>query len=333
MSDNGYFNLDKVTNFKDLVELKAKGEKVTLPESDLCFQNEDYILQFKYEEPDDDRKLNVEPGIYDLVKTQAGVKNVTTEFREQNLLESVNNTSKIIEEANNFFSKLNVYEELGLPKKRGVLLASEPGMGKTSAISKVCRELHSNDEGTVVFNWPTSQIDADDVTIFLTKISQFTDKCTKLVLIMEDIGGGESDGYSSRRGVDSALLNLLDGVGVTFKLPTFIVATTNHPQNLVGALANRPGRFDLMMKLKAPTHDEKIALFEFISKRTANDEEKKALGKKGTESFSIAHIEELIVRSLIHDKTINKVVDELVAHCREFENGFEEKGKGVGLMS
>ena len=331
MSDKGYFKLYKVTNFNEIIDQFEKGEDITLPESDLCFQNENHILQFEFEEPEDDTKLDIKPGIYDLIKTNAGVRSVKTDFRDYNLLDTIDNTSKIIGQAELFFRKLHVYDDLKLPKKRGVLLASDPGMGKTSAIGKVSKELVGKDSGTVIFNWPTSQIDAGDMTIFLTKISQFTSECTRLVLIMEDIGGGEADGYSSRRDVDSDMLNLLDGVGVTFKLPTFIIATTNHPQNLVEALANRPGRFDLVVELKPPSHDERISLFEFISKRSTTDEEKKALGKKGTEKFSIAHIEETVIRSLLNDISVGQAVDELVKHFEKFENSFIETGRGVGL--
>lgn len=125
-------------------------------------------------------------------------------------------------------------------------------------------------------------------------------------------------------------MNLLDGIGLTLKLPTFIVATTNHPESLLQSLADRPGRFDRLLELKPPTHDEKIRLLTFISKRELTDEEKYCIGRKGTEDFSVAHLEEIAVRSLLHDKTYMEVVQEMIDHTKLFKKNFEERG-GVGF--
>jgi ATP-dependent 26S proteasome regulatory subunit len=323
----GRFKIKKITKFKDLTE----GQVVELPESDLCFQNEEQIIQMKYERAEEDRKYEIKPGIYTLIETAIGLATSKVELKKRGLLESIDNTKQILREARIFFSKLHVYEQLGRPKKRGVLLYSRPGMGKTSAIEKFCADAVAEDAGTVVVVWPTSDIEADLVARFLSTRSEYVKECTRLILIIEDIGGGERDSEHGRASVDSGLLNLLDGVGVTFRLPTFIVATTNHPENLLESLADRPGRFDLMLMLKPPTHEEKKALLAFISKRELNDEEKESIGTKGTEDFSIAHLEEVAVRSLLHDKSYKQVVEELVEHSRKYKKNFEDKKNKFGI--
>jgi hypothetical protein len=324
----GKFEVKKITKFVDLVE----GTVVDICESDLCFQNEDVIIQMKYKRPDEEKKYEIKPGIYTLVDTPTGVQTSKMELKKRCLLESVDNTQQILKEAKTFFSRLDVYEKLNRPKKRGVLLYSKPGMGKTSAIEKFCADAMAEDAGTVVLVWPTSEIEADSVCRFLTNRSEYTTECTRLVLIIEDIGGGERDGDHGRSAVDSGLLNLLDGVGVTFKLPTFIVATTNHPENLLESLADRPGRFDLMLQLNPPTAAERQALLGFISKRDLTDDEKECIIMKGTEDFSIAHLEEIAVRSLLHDKSYKAVVVELIEHSKRFKKNFEErKSTGFGL--
>lgn len=323
----GHFNVKKVTRFSELKE----GEEFTLPESDLCFQNGDAVFQFDYVEPKEERKFEIKPGIYSLVETAAGVTVSKTELRSRQLLEQVTNTSAILKEARTFFSRLHVYERLGRIKKRGVLLYSAPGMGKTSAIEKFCHESLEEDKGTVIMIWPTSQIEADSVGNFLSRQSEFTKDCTRLVLIIEDIGGGERHGEGGRYAVTSGLLNLLDGVGVTFKLPTFIVATTNHPENLLSSLADRPGRFDLMLKLNPPSDKERIALLEFVAKRPISEEERAAITMKGTEKFSIAHLEEVVVRAELHDKTYAEVVKELIEHAERFNKNFNDDKGRVGF--
>jgi hypothetical protein len=52
---------------------------------------------------------------------------------------------------------------------------------------------------------------------------------------------------------------------------------------------------------------------------------------KGTELFSIAHIEEIVVRSLLHDKSIPQVIKELVDHSARYKRGFEKKKGSMGM--
>lgn len=322
MSDEGKFILKQKTSFKDMAE---KGDSLTLPESDLCFQDGEHVYQYKFERAEEEKTYEIKPGTFVLEETMQGLQLKKMEFKKRALLGSATNTSRIFAEAKKFFGRLHVYKKLGRPEKRGVLLYSSPGMGKTSAIESVCLELIAEDPGTVVMVWPTSEIPADKIVKMLTTNSKYAEGVTRMVLIIEDIGGGERESHHSNTAVDSGLLNLLDGVGVTFRLPTFIIATTNHPENLLASLADRPGRFDLMLKLQPPNHDEKIALMEFISKRPLTDEEKACLGIKGTEEFSVAHLEEIAVRAELDDKSHADVVTELISHKELFKRDFEDK--------
>lgn len=329
MSTSGKFELKQVTPFKDIIA----GRVTELAESDLCFQNATDIIQFTYKEEEDEKKFEIKPGFHTLVQDSTGLKTSKIEFRKRDLLEDVTSTKSIIGEAKLFFGKLDVYERLNRPKKRGVLLYSAPGFGKSSSIEKFCTDFAAEDLGTVVIVWPTSEIEADSIVHFFSHKADYTKECTRVILIIEDIGGREPGDNRSSQGVNSGLLNLLDGIGVTFKLPTFIVATTNHPESLLQALADRPGRFDRLIKLDPPTHEEKIRLLTFISKRDLTDEEKNCIGRKGTEEFSVAHLEEIAVRSLLHDKTYMEVVQEMIDHSKLFKKNFEEKedvGFGFG---
>lgn len=323
----GHFNVKKITKFDDLKE----GDEIILPESDLAFQDGNKIYQFSYVEPDDKRSFIIKPGTYQFAATPAGINLNPIEFKPRALLETASSTSKIIHEAKTFFSRLSVYERLNRLKKRGILLYSAPGMGKTSSIEKVCQDFLNEDSGTVVLVWPTSEVEAEAVSKFLIQQSSYDETCTRMILIIEDIGGGDRPSEHGRYAITAGLLNLLDGVGVPFKLPTFIVATTNHPENLLSSLANRPGRFDMMMKLDPPSNEEKIKLLGFVAKRALTPDEEVAITCKGTENFSIAHIEEVVVRSELHDKTFQQVVNELIEHNKMFNSGFEGKKQSLGF--
>jgi SpoVK/Ycf46/Vps4 family AAA+-type ATPase len=323
MSDNteGKFVLKKMTPFKDV----AEGKTTELSESDLCFQDELNIYQFKFEKPEKEYKEMIKPGIYVLEEVMSQIRTKESELRTRTLLTSVVNTQAIINEAEVFFKNLDVYEELGEQKARKILLYSDPGMGKSATISMYCQHAIKEDPGTVVLIWPTSQIESSDILNFLSKNSEYTAECTRMILLIEDIGGGEREGSGNARAVDNAMLDLLDGLQITFKLPTLIIATTNYPQNLLSALADRPGRFDLLLKLNPPSFEERVMLVEFIAKRKLTDSEVDALNISGSEKFSVAHLKEVVIRSRLHKRSMREVVNELIKHRKRFDKAFEDK--------
>ena len=327
----GKFIVKHRTLLKDIFDGKVE----TLPESDLSLQDNGMILQFDYEQDEEEQKqVVIKPGSFNLVKTMQGIQLSPMEFVSRDILTSVTNTSMILGEAEKFFSNLSIYDELNQPKKRGILLYGSPGQGKTVSIMQAAKDLKTKDSGTVVINWPTSEIEASGVFKFFTSYSEYTKDCTKLVLIIEDIGGSSHEGYSRRDEVSSSLLNLLDGINNVFTLPTLIISTTNHPENLMRSLANRPGRFDMLLEVESPNFEERVKLIEFISKKQLTEEEKEALNEKnnrGVEQFSVAHLQEIVVRSRLHQKPISDIVKELLHHSKLFNLDFAKPKRGMGF--
>lgn len=328
--DKRFFKIKKITNIKDLEERV----EFSLPESDLTIQTKDKLIQFEYVTPESEDlpKFVIKPGCFSMVKTQRGLALQKFELKKYDLLESVDNTSVILNESTKFFSKLNVYKDLGRIPKRAVLLASPPGVGKTSAINKICETLLA-EEGTSVIVWDTSAIDSRDTNTFFLQGSEYDSKVKKVILVMEDIGGATIESYGGARAADSSLLNLLDGVGNPFQnIPTFIIATTNNPEQSVAALIDRPGRFDKVIKMKTPNEVESIALLTFIAKRELTLEEQEAAKIASKNQFSIAHLQEVVVRSLLDDISMLEVVNQLVAHKKHHAKGFSDtQSIGIGI--
>lgn len=324
------FHIKKITNLKEV----ALGSKSFIPESDLSIQVDEYLLQYEYKRNVTQKSIVVKPGSYNLTKTPMGIDLAPMEFVEKDLLTSITNTSRILNEANLFFNNLNIYDELKQPKKRGILLYGSPGQGKSVSIIQAAKDLKLNDPNCVVINWPTSELEASAIFKFFTSYSEYSPECSKLILVIEDIGGGSHEGYARRDEVSSSLLNLLDGINSVFKIPTLILSTTNHPENLMASLADRPGRFDMLLEIVSPPYEERISLVEFLIKRPITDEEKEAFnGKvnKGAENFSIAHLQEIVIRSRLHSKPINTVVKELIEHSKKFKTDFTKvKKTGFG---
>jgi len=330
MSDTGKFTVKKVTKLADLVS----GKETEIPESDVTIQNNEAIVQFSYEEAEKEEGLFlIKPGSFLIEDGNFGTSLKKFKLREYELLEEVDNTSIILNEGNKFFSKLEVYKKIQREPKRAVLLCSPPGVGKTAAINEVCNKYLKEDKGTCVVVWDTSDVASSAVNKFFLRKSTFSKGVTRLILIMEDIGGGSVEEYYGTRGADSSLLNLLDGVGNPFKkIPTFIVATTNNPETSVGALIDRPGRFDKVIELSTPNEKESIALLKFIARRTLTKDEEEAARLASEKGFSIAHLQEIVVRSMLDDSSFLEVVQELSKHKERFKESFQETKKmGLGI--
>lgn len=325
----GRFNIIARTPLEDISDGSAK----TLSGSDLTIQTSTHVVQYAFEDLEDEQKKYViKPGTFTMVETNSGLILEKLELKTHNLLESATNTALIRKEAETFFSKIDTYKKYKKDPKRAILLYSGPGMGKSSTISKIARDFTQEDPGTVVVFWDTSAIRSSTVSYFLSVGSTFSKKCTRLLFVMEDIGGGNSEDYHGPRSAEASLLELLDGASVSFSIPTFIIATTNTPENLLQSLADRPGRFDQMFELEPPSAQERVDLVRHIACRDLASEEEKALRDKSADGLSIAHLSEIVIRSDLHNKTFGQVIEEMKNHKKKIEAAFQKMQSKMGLF-
>lgn len=316
-----------------LIDDLAK-KKINISESDLCLQSDTHIIQYKFEKEEQDReKYKIKPGVFNLEATNNGLILGKLDLVVHDLLDSATNNQLIKNEADKLFKRLDVFKRLRPNNiKRSILLYSQPGLGKSSSIAKMSAELVAEDKGTVVIFWDTSSIRAGDVSAFFSSKSEFTKDCTRLLFIMEDIGGGNVESYGGPRSADASLLELLDGASSKFRIPTFIIATTNTPENLLKSLADRPGRFDEMFELEAPGPDERVALLTHIAKRELTEEETEAGRSKEANGLSIAHLSEIVIRSELADKSFAEVISDMKNHKKKLEKAFSKVTKNMGLI-
>lgn len=326
MSKEGSFKVIKVTDIDDLEEGKE------IPESDVTFQTEKQIIQLEHQEREaDGKKYIIKPGCWTIEDGAFGTTLKKFDLKNYHLLESIDNTSTILSEKDKFFSKLDIYKSLKRDPKRAILLCSPPGVGKTAAINKACK-IALEQEGTAAIFWDTSDIRSSVVNRFFLHKSKFSKKVKRLIFVIEDIGGGTVEEYGGSRGADSSLLNLLDGVGQPFgDVPTFIISTTNNPEQSVGALIDRPGRFDKVIELKTPGVKETKELLQFIADRELNEEDVKAAEIAAHNKFSIAHIQEIVVRSLLDDVTTEQAAHQLKDHKDRCKEEFTDNTRKMGL--
>lgn len=328
MKNGGKFILKKITPVKAFID----DPDTFLPESDVTIQEGGNIVQLEFIEGDEEvEKYIIKPGCFNLLETQSGVIAQKMELRKYDLLTSIDSTAGILSEADKFFTRLHVYDMLKIEPKRSLLLYSEPGYGKSASINQVCHK-YLEDEGTVVLIWDTSSIKSQTINSFFQNAAEFEDTVKKLIFIMEDINGGSLEDYSGPRQSESSLLSLLDGVGRPFKgVPTFIIATTNNPENAVKPLIDRPGRFDKVIEVEAPTGPQMRKLLAFLKKSEVSDEDLESADLAAKAKFSISHLQETITRSLLDDISIMDAVKQLIEHKKRVGKAFAKGGKSFGF--
>lgn len=324
-----FFKLKHVNKINEMADKFAKGDEVVVNTSDLSIQNEEYFLQFELIRDEASKiKIELKSGVFNIERSPAGLIFVPMELQEAPMLETSKAYQDIEKEFDNFFDRLDVYDELGILKKRGVLLFGPAGTGKTSNTAKSLRKLKSQGDTAIVM-WNASSIRSDEVlTLFSTGI-EYNPSVKKLVVVIEDIGMGV-EGYGGPKEIDRSLLNLLDGANSVVQVPTFMVATTNYAHNLPEPLV-RPGRFDAWIEVGVPSANERVKLVEFFIKSELTDSDRNAIEGKDLNDFSIAHIKELVLRTKRDGKSYAEVIKELKTLKDKFNKGFDDK-KGTGLL-
>lgn len=315
----GHFRVKSVKKLEDLKEGDVINES---DYSTITMDNK--FLQLEYVE--EDQKLSpypCKPGIWAIKKTLEGLKLYETSFNGDKVLESFINTKDVTDKIDCFFRKLHVYTDLGFDvAKRAALLWGPAGTGKSTAISLISKKYAADNETAIVI-WHTDKIESFQVKDFIKSFEYVGVK--KLILIAEDIGGFEKE--QSRHHSDSSLLSLLDNQEKTFNIPVFILATTNYPENFMGNLTNRPNRFDDKIEFGFPEAKYRRELLKFFLKRDLDEKEVELIESSVTKEFSPAHIREAVIRSLLHDKSIEAAIREISKEIEIYNQGFSKKGR------
>ncbi len=282
------------------------------------------FVQLEYIEGELEREpFDVKPGIWSIQKTSKGLVLLPTSFVSDKILDSFINTKNITDKIDCFFNKIPIYKELGFEvAKRAALLYGPAGTGKSTSITVVANK-YSSDLKTAVIVWQTDKFEAFEVKDFIKSFRYVG--VEKIILIVEDIGGVEID--QVRMKSDSSLLSLLDNQEKTFTIPTFILATTNYPENFMGNLMNRPNRFDDKIEVGYPTKDQRSKLLEFFGKTDVTSESMLAIEDNKCKEFSPAHIREVVIRSKLYDRSMESVIKEMCEEIKTYNESFQKRNK------
>jgi ATP-dependent Clp protease adapter protein ClpS len=188
----------------------------------------------------------------------------------------------------NFVEDRTQLRRLGQSTRKGILLYGPPGTGKTHTI----RYLASNLPGHTTLIITAGQIALLGAYMNLARLLQPT------MVVIEDVDliarNRETMGPCEET-LLNRLLNEMDGLKEDADI--LFILTTNRPEQLEGALANRPGRIDQAIEIPLPDDVSRRKLIQLYGKGLALDEALVGEAARRTQGVSAAFIKELMRRT------------------------------------
>lgn len=188
----------------------------------------------------------------------------------------------------NFVEKRTQLRRLGQSTRKGILLYGPPGTGKTHTI----RYLASNLPGHTTLIITAGQIALLGAYMNLARLLQPT------MVVIEDVDLIARDREMMGPCEESLLNRLLNEMdGLKEDADILFVLTTNRPEQLEGALADRPGRIDQAIEIPLPDDVGRRQLIQLYGKGLALDEAFVSEAAHRTGGVSAAFIKELMRRT------------------------------------
>ncbi|MCD6567583.1 MAG: AAA family ATPase [Dehalococcoidia bacterium] len=188
----------------------------------------------------------------------------------------------------NFLNRRKRWAEYRIPQKRGVLLAGEPGTGKTL----ICKALMAEAAGVTCITTSAYALSDDE---YITELYEMAQDLSPCIVFIEDIDliGLNREEYHYQHGPALlSLLSVLDGVEEKQEIVT--VATTNNLETLDRAISQRPSRFDRVVKLSLPSLEERRELIDLLCRKIPIDESGRDYIAHKAECCTPAQLQEII---------------------------------------
>jgi transitional endoplasmic reticulum ATPase len=204
-----------------------------------------------------------------------------------------NMKSELTSVVDKFFDSKDVYEELGVPWKRGLIFGGEPGNGKTISIKALMHTLLFDRKNPI----PTLYVRDAPYNYHIRNVFMMARRLAPCMLVLEDI---ETIVTPQTR---SYFFNEMDGLENNDGL--FVVASTNFLDRLDPGLSKRPSRFDRKYIFPIPNEHERTLYCEFWRHKLQNkpkiDFPHKLCPAMAhvTNGFSFAFLQECFVATLL----------------------------------
>lgn len=274
--------------------------------------------------PANQTRPSLTAGFYEIARSQTlGTYFKRIKFGTEELIEFPDShCDEVVKDIKLFWKLKGKYKAIGQVYKRGMLLTGVPGGGKSSAIKLIVSDIIKNDGIAIKFT---------EATLFNEgmAILRRIEPDRQVVVLMEDLDGLIQDG------IESEILNVLDGVSSSENI--VFLATTNHPDKLLGNVINRPSRFDRVFDFKAPNKETRAIYINHLYKKFLSSNEDINLDTermvRETDGFTIAHLKELFISVAIFEYSYTETLDKLkgMKVRPKEDDGTEEGGGKIGF--
>jgi len=192
-----------------------------------------------------------------------------------------------------FLARRECLARYGIPAKRGIILAGQPGTGKTL----LCKALVNEASGiTCIVASGYNLCDSEQVKE-LYEVAEDLAPCMVVIEDIDLIGQDRIEMGYSRASALLSLLSVLDGVEESREIVT--VATTNHLEILDKAIIERPSRFDRIIELAPPALEQRRELISTLCRKIPLDKQVQAYVARRTDRYTPAQLQEVIYSLVI----------------------------------
>ena len=141
-----------------------------------------------------------------------------------------------------FFQGQKMFERIGARYQRGFLFVGPPGTGKTLTMRHIIRAAYRDFKARAIALNITRRLNDD----FLTQAFAAAEAQAPSILLLDDVDSLTTESCVSR----ASFLALLDGLKANKGV--LIIGSSNHPEQIDPALAQRPSRFDRVWTFPVP---------------------------------------------------------------------------------
>jgi hypothetical protein len=188
----------------------------------------------------------------------------------------------------NFAEQRDALRAIGLSTQKGLLFHGPPGTGKTHSIRYLAGRLPGH---------TTLLITAEQVAL-LPEYMALARLLQPALVVIEDADLIARDRSERANACDEVMLNLLlnELDGLRERADIFFILTTNRPESLEPALANRPGRVDQAIEFPLPDEEGRVRLVGLYARSLRVPKTLLTELAKRTDGASPAFIKELMRR-------------------------------------
>jgi len=213
--------------------------------------------------------------------------------------------------------------------KRGILLYGRPGTGKTHTV----RHLLSQSEGS------TAILLSGGSLARISEAARMARALQPSIVVLEDCDLIAED-RSFGHGPQPLLFEVLDAMdGLDNDADVAFVLTTNRPDMLERALAQRPGRVDLAVEIPLPAYAERVRLLELYGRLVAFSPAALNVAAERTEGTTASFARELVRRAVVaaaledtpvSDSHLTAAVEDLMADAETLTRSLLGSGTDAG---